>query len=99
MLDNDLNNIKGAELITKLAKHFQIEFEPAASQKAVVFCEQLRITVLTSGILRLEYDPQEEFDNRPTQLVWKRKLTVPEFSLEKNEQKLIINLKIIMSLI
>lgn len=76
--------------MTKLAEHFQIAFNSAASKKAVVFCDQLKITVLTAGILRLEYDPEKEFDDRPTQLVWKRELRVPEFSLIKDEQQLII---------
>ena len=76
--------------MTELAEHFQIDFNPAAAKKAVVFCDQLRITVLTAGILRLEYDPKKEFDDRATQLVWKRELRVPEFSLKKDEQQLIL---------
>ena len=76
--------------MTELAEHFQIDFNPAASKKAVVFCDRLRITVLTAGILRLEFDPKKEFDDRATQLVWRRELKVPQFSLKKDEQQLII---------
>jgi alpha-glucosidase (family GH31 glycosyl hydrolase) len=76
--------------MTELAEHFKIDFNSAASKKAVVFCDMLRITVLTTGFLRLEFDPKKEFDDRPTQLVWKRELAVPQFSLKKDEQQLII---------
>lgn len=83
--------------MTKLTEHFQIDFEPTAAAEAVVKVDKLRITILTEGLLRLEFDPEQKFDDRPSQLVWKRKLKVPDFSLNKTEQKLIIeteNLKL-----
>jgi hypothetical protein len=76
--------------MTELAEHFQIDFNAAAPKKAVVLSDKLRITILTAGLLRLEFDPQKEFDDRPTQLVWKRELKVPDFSYKKDEQQLTI---------
>jgi hypothetical protein len=60
--------------MTELAKHFQIDFNAAAPKKAVVLCDKLRITVLTAGLLRLEFDPEQQFDDRPTQLLWKKQM-------------------------
>lgn len=74
----------------KLAKHFQIDFRAVAAEEAVVQIDNLKITVLTAGLLRLEIDPEQKFDDRATQLVWKRELAVPEFSLQKDEQQVII---------
>jgi len=88
----------GAEIyIMKLADHFQIDFNSKASKEAVVIADNLKITVLTDQILRLEFDPQKEFDSRPTQLIWQRKLKLPDFSYQQDEQELLVetrNLKL-----
>jgi len=76
--------------MTELAEHFKLNFKSAAAEEAVAAADNLRVTVLTEGLLRLEYDPEQEFDDRPTQLVWTRKLAVPNFNLEKNRNELII---------
>jgi alpha-glucosidase (family GH31 glycosyl hydrolase) len=79
--------------MTELAEHFKLNFKAAAAEEAVVVVDNLRVTVLTAGLLRLEYDPEQKFDDRPTQLVWNRKLDVPNFNLEKDENRLIIESK------
>lgn len=76
--------------MTKLPEHFQINFKATAASEAVVKVDKLRITVLQEGLLRLEFDPEKKFENRPSQLIWRRKLEIPNFSVEKNEKKLTI---------
>ena len=76
--------------MTELAEHFKLDFKAAAAEEAQAAADNLRVTVLTDGLLRLEYDPEQEFDDRPTQLVWTRKLDVPNFNLVKDENKLVI---------
>ena len=49
------------------------------SPDAVVQGEHFRITVLTAGLLRLEYSPDGEFEDRASAFAWHRRLPVPEF--------------------
>jgi alpha-glucosidase (family GH31 glycosyl hydrolase) len=76
--------------MTELAEHFKLDFKAAAAEEAQAAADNLRVTVLTDGLLRLEYDPEQNFDDRPTQLVWTRKLDLPKFNLLKDEKKLVI---------
>ncbi len=66
-------------------KSFPIQFEPLADPKAMVIGTKVRFTVLTSRLLRLEYDPTGEFEDRPSQAFWYRKQPVPEYEcVEEN---------------
>jgi putative sterol carrier protein len=64
-------------------KSFPIQFEPLADPKAMVIGPKVRFTVLTSRLLRLEYDPTGEFEDRPSQAFWYRKQPVPEYECVK----------------
>jgi alpha-glucosidase (family GH31 glycosyl hydrolase)/putative sterol carrier protein len=71
-------------------KNFPIQFEPLADPEAMVIGPNVRFTVLTSRLLRLEYSPTGEFEDRPSQAFWYRKQTVPEFSAEENNDRITI---------
>ncbi|PIE80313.1 MAG: alpha-xylosidase [Chloroflexi bacterium] len=58
---------------------FPIHFDPIAPKTAVVEIEKVRITVLTSRLLRLEFSPNGQFEDRPSQAFWVRNLPVPAF--------------------
>ena len=60
--------------------HLQLDFQSKANPDAVVQVGHVRFTVLTSKLIRLEYDPTEKFEDRATQVFWHRNLPVPIFS-------------------
>ena len=69
----------------RLPEHLVPEFEPVAAEEAVVTGPNCRFTVLTGRLLRLESDPAESFEDRPTQLVWYRDQPVPDFDVERTD--------------
>jgi alpha-glucosidase (family GH31 glycosyl hydrolase)/putative sterol carrier protein len=66
-------------------ENFPVSFSPTAHPKAVVRGPKVRFTVLTSRLLRLEFDPKEIFEDRPSQPFWCRNLPVPEFQIRTND--------------
>ena len=74
--------------MTDVGKHFQIPFEPVADPAAVVLAPEVRFTVLASRLLRLEYSPDEQFEDRPTQTFWYRRQPVPPFEVARSRELL-----------
>ena len=64
---------------------FPTHFDPTANPDAIVFAPNVRITILTSRLLRLEFDPEGQYEDRPSQAFWRRRQTVPEFSAHESE--------------
>jgi len=58
---------------------FQIQFAPLADEAAVVRGPQVRFTVLTARLIRLEFDPAQRFEDRPSQVFWYRRQPPPVF--------------------
>jgi alpha-glucosidase (family GH31 glycosyl hydrolase) len=54
-------------------------FDPLSSPGAVVASGHVRFTVLASRLIRLEYSQEGIFEDRPSQVIWYRNQTVPEF--------------------
>jgi alpha-glucosidase (family GH31 glycosyl hydrolase) len=54
-------------------------FHPDANPEAVVTAQNVRFTVLTDRLIRMEYSPENKFEDRPSQAFWHRKQPVPEF--------------------
>jgi alpha-glucosidase (family GH31 glycosyl hydrolase) len=69
-------------------RDFNIHFAPLADPGAVVIAGRARFTVLTSRLLRLEYNPDGSFEDRPSQAFWHRRQSIPEFSVRHNEVSL-----------
>ncbi len=63
-----------------IPEHFRLKTRPVADVKAVVTGPCVRFTVLTDRLLRLEYDPAEVFEDRPSQAFWNRHQPVPDFT-------------------
>ncbi len=59
-----------------------------ADPKACVVKGNCRFTVLTDRLLRLEYDPEGIFEDRPSQTVLCRNLPVPAYTVKDNGQRL-----------
>ncbi|NUM45314.1 MAG: DUF5110 domain-containing protein [Anaerolineales bacterium] len=71
-----------------LPSHLLPTFEPLAHPDAVVTVANLRVTVLTSRLLRIEYSPTQTFEDRPSQAFWFRRQPVPEFGVLQTETHL-----------
>ena len=59
--------------------------DAAADPRAVVQGPGYRFTVLTSRLLRMEWDERDRFVDLPTQLVVSRAFAVPEFTVHESE--------------
>ena len=67
---------------------FKIDFHPKAPQSSIVQFGFARFTVLTPMLIRLEFDPVQTFEDRPTQVFWYRDLPTPEFSVIREKNRL-----------
>lgn len=67
---------------------FYIKAFPKCPEKSVIQGAHFRISILTRGLLRLEYSESGRFVDRPTQIVWNRDFSVPEFTVNETEDKL-----------
>ncbi len=54
-------------------------FSPLASPDAMVTAKNVRFTVLTDRLIRLEYSKVNNFEDRPSQIFWHRSQPVPSF--------------------
>ena len=60
-------------------------FDPKSASKATVVSGKARFTILKSRLIRMEYDPEGKFEDRPSQVFWYRNQPLPTFqSEEKN---------------
>lgn len=66
------------------------DFSPKANPNAEVRIGKARFTVLTSRLIRMEYDPLENFEDRPTQVFWFRDISPPPFEKKIIDNQLII---------
>lgn len=73
-----------------LPGHFSLDVKPVASEDTVVRLGNARFTVLTSRLIRLEYDPNGEFEDRATQMIWYRQQPVPAFAVQQDQDFLTI---------
>ncbi|MDD4808576.1 MAG: glycoside hydrolase family 31 protein [Bacilli bacterium] len=70
-----------------LGSQFVFDYEKAQpNPKAVIKGKKYRFTILTERLIRLEYNESGVFDDRPTELVWFRNFSVPEFKLKEDER-------------
>ncbi len=77
-----------------LGKQFEFDATKAKSDnKAVIQGSNYRISVITERIVRLEYSPSGSFVDLPTQLVRKRNLGLPNFSVQQDANLLQITTK------
>jgi putative sterol carrier protein len=67
---------------------YPIHFRPTAHAEAVVLGPAVRFTVLTSRLMRLEYSPDEAFEDRPSQAFWHRAQPVPDFEVRRQDDRI-----------
>ena len=61
-------------------------FAPLPNPASIVHAPHVRFTVLTDRLIRLEYSPAEQFEDRPSQAFWFRQQPVPPFTSKVTEQ-------------
>ncbi|EAX0894360.1 glycoside hydrolase, partial [Salmonella enterica] len=65
--------------------HFRLDTHPVADAANVVQGEHYRITVLDAGLVRLEYSPTGEFEDRASQMVLDRAFPPCDFTLTRGD--------------
>ncbi len=58
-------------------------FDPIADPSATVVAGQARFTVLTPRLIRLEWSPQADFEDRASLAIVQRRLPVPDFDVRR----------------
>ncbi len=72
-------------------QHLRIRFDPIAHPDAVVTAPEVRFTVLTSRLIRMEYQPENHFEDHASQVFWYRNLPVPAFTVQREADALSID--------
>ena len=67
--------------------HLRLRTSPIARPDAVVQGDRFRITVLTDGLLRLEWADDGVFEDRATTFALRRDLPVPDFRVIDGEDR------------
>ena len=86
----DFDTEKGQKM-AKLDKRFALGLDGSCYPDCVVQGDKYRFTVLTSRMLRMEYSEDGVFEDRPTQIVWNRKIDHPVFRVTDTEDCLEID--------
>jgi alpha-glucosidase (family GH31 glycosyl hydrolase) len=58
---------------------FQIQFDPLPNPEAVVTGVNVRFSLLTERLIRMEYSPSGVFEDQPSQVFWYRNQPAPKF--------------------
>ena len=74
-----------------MKSHFRMPANAGACPENIVQGERYRITVLTPGLLRLEYSPEGVFEDRPTRMVLRRDFPKTDFRVVRRGKTLEIH--------
>lgn len=65
-------------------------FDPIANPSSFVTAGYARFTILTSRLIRMEFDPDGSFENRPSLTYWYRNFETPDFTTNTKDGSLLI---------
>ena len=69
----------------QLGKQFEVDYAKAKSDKrTIVQGPNYRFSVITERIIRLEFSPNGQFLDKPTQIIKKRNVGIPDFSVRQD---------------
>lgn len=68
-----------------MKEYYQIQTESQCRKENIVEGERYRISVLTPGLVRLEYAEDGIFEDRPTQVVWNRDMGICDYQVFEAE--------------
>ena len=74
----------------KMDKIYRLPAKPEAKEANVVKGDKYRITVLTEGLLRLEYSEDGVFEDRATQTVLNRDFPETDYEVKETEEELVL---------
>jgi hypothetical protein len=60
-------------------KQFELHLESKPKPESVVKASSWRFTLLTSRLIRIEYDPSRQFEDHPSQVFWFRNWPIPDY--------------------
>ena len=69
---------------------YRLEASPKSNAEAIIQGDKYRITVLTTSLIRLEYNKDGKFEDRATQMVLNRDFPVPEFQKDDSNTELTV---------
>ncbi len=68
-----------------LGKQFEVDYSKSASDKKVVVQgDNYRFSIITERVVRLEFSPSGQFNDKPTQLIKNRQVGLPDFSVRQD---------------
>ena len=80
--------------MAELGKHFAVNYDMAKSKTQCVFQGQFyRITILSDLLVRLEFNDEGKFEDRPTEFAKNRNFPIPQMKIDQNERILDITTK------
>ena len=80
--------------MAELGEHFKVSYAAAKSKPQCVFQGQFyRITVLSDVLVRLEFNDEGKFEDRPTEFAKNRNFPIPQMKIDQNEKILDITTK------
>jgi hypothetical protein len=71
--------------MSSIPNHFKVKTQGKAAPEAVVLAGKVRFSLLTSRMVRMEYDPNEIFEDRASQIFWFRQQPKPAFEVKKDK--------------
>ena len=78
----------------QLGKQFEVDYAKAKSDKrTIVQGPNYRFSVITERIIRLEFSPNGQFLDKPTQIIKKRNVGIPDFSVRQDTNVVEISTK------
>lgn len=72
----------------KMSRRYLIQANSKCRKENVITGTHYRISVITTGLIRLEYTQQGLFEDRPTQTVWNRDLGASDYQLIEKDNSL-----------
>lgn len=75
-------------MIIKMEQRFKIKSSPIAHNESIVQGDKYRFTILTSQLIRVEYNEKGIFEDRPTQIVLNRNFEVPKYKVIESDKEL-----------
>ena len=75
----------------RINEMYHYETTPQCNEKAVVKGEKYRFTVLTHGLIRMEYSENGVFEDRATKGIVNRNFPVPYFTVDETDDKIVIS--------
>lgn len=72
----------------RISEKYRYQTTPVANKKAIVQGKKYRFTILTDGLIRMEYNENGIFEDRATQVVLNRQFPLVEFAVKDTGERI-----------